>query len=108
MSNETMRSAVLGAKKKAPVPFEFNGQTLWVRHPTVADVEAIKDRSKLNNDLRSQALTLIDLIVDEAGTPVFDKKDVDSLMLIDLVDWQILSKPVEELLTKAAGAAAKN
>lgn len=108
MANEAMRTAVIGAKKKAPVPFEFNGQTLWVRHPTVADVESIKDREKLNNGLRAQALTLIDLIVDEMGAPVFDKKDVDALMAIDLVDWQVLSKPVEELLTKAAGAAAKN
>lgn len=111
MANEAIRSLILGAQKSPPVPFDFKGTTLWVRQPSVQEFDDIiaRENNKSGNmtTIRNQAFVIADLVVDENGSPVFTRKDIDGLMSMEVKEWKQLSAPIQEILEGVYEAAAK-
>lgn len=101
------RDRILGAQRSAPTPFELNGETLYIRKPTVADVQRISERSKKMDDMRGSAFAIIDFVVDAEGAQVFTPADVDGILQIEVDIFKALSNAVTETMGKISERAPK-
>lgn len=71
-------------KKLQPkhVPFEIEGETIYIHRPNIADVNKCTDMQN----------TLVYCVKDENGDPIFSLEDIEGRINVNMMDGAILGK----------------
>lgn len=95
MNRDDLIAALKSSAQRPPLAVEVDGWgTLYVKPPTVAEVDASRQQEEPEGDGKQFARGACRVLCDEAGNRIFDATNAEHVDLLNLQDWAKLQKVI--------------